>query len=39
VAADPKVTALLDPERLDRTFDYAGQLANVDAIFRRVLGQ
>jgi adenylosuccinate lyase len=39
VARDPAVTALLSPERLDKTFDYTRQLGNVDAIFRRVLGE
>ena len=39
VAADAKITALLSPERLARTFDYTRQLGNVDAIFRRVLGE
>ena len=39
VAQDPAITALLKPERLTRTFDYTRQLGNVDAIFRRVLGE
>ena len=39
VAKDAAVTALLSPEKLDRTFDYTGQLGNVDAIFKRVLGE
>ncbi len=38
VAADPKIAALLSSGKLDKTFDYARQLGNVDAIFRRVLG-
>jgi adenylosuccinate lyase len=38
VGRDAKIAALLSPEKLDRTFDYARQLGNVDAIFRRVLG-
>jgi adenylosuccinate lyase len=38
VAGDPAITKLLSPEKLARTFDYARQLGNVDAIFRRVLG-
>jgi adenylosuccinate lyase len=38
VARDAAITALLSPEKLDRTFDYMRQLGNVDAIFRRVLG-
>ncbi|MGD0829940.1 MAG: adenylosuccinate lyase [Terracidiphilus sp.] len=39
VAADPEITVLLTPEKLARTFDYARQLGNVDAIFKRVLGE
>ena len=39
VAADPEITALLTPEKLARTFDYTRQLGNVDAIFKRVLGE
>jgi adenylosuccinate lyase len=39
VARDPKIAALLKPQQLDKTFDYARQLGNVDAIFKRVLGQ
>jgi adenylosuccinate lyase len=39
VAQDPKITALLSSEKLDRTFDYERQLGNVDAIFKRVLGE
>ena len=39
VARDPAVTALLSSEKLERTFDYTRQLGNVDAIFRRVLGE
>jgi adenylosuccinate lyase len=39
VAKDPAITALLTPEKLARTFDYMRQLGNVDAIFRRVLGE
>ncbi len=38
VAKDRAITGLLSPERLARTFDYTRQLANVDAIFARVLG-
>ncbi len=38
VARDPAVTALLSSEKLEKTFDYTRQLGNVDAIFRRVLG-
>ena len=39
VAKEEKITALLSPEKLARTFDYTRQLGNVDAIFRRVLGE
>jgi adenylosuccinate lyase len=39
VARDEKITALLTPEKLEKTFDYTRQLGNVDAIFRRVLGE
>jgi len=39
VAHDPKITALLSEEKLARTFDYTRQLSNVDAIFKRVLGE
>jgi adenylosuccinate lyase len=39
VARDPAITALLSPEKLEKTFDYMRQLGNVDAIFRRVLGE
>jgi adenylosuccinate lyase len=39
VAKDAKITALLSPEKLSRTFDYTRQLGNVDAIFKRVLGE
>jgi len=38
VAKDEKITALLSPEKLTKTFDYTRQLGNVDAIFARVLG-
>jgi adenylosuccinate lyase len=38
VARDPQITNLLTPEKLANTFDYTRQLGNVDAIFRRVLG-
>ena len=38
-AKDPKITALLSPEKLEKTFDYTRQLGNVDAIFKRVLGE
>src|SRR5215469_9998055 len=36
---DAQIAGLLTPEKLDRTFDYSRQLGNVDAIFRRVLGE
>ncbi|MGD0893641.1 MAG: adenylosuccinate lyase [Terracidiphilus sp.] len=39
VARDAAITALLSEERLSRTFDYTRQLGNVDAIFKRVLGE
>jgi adenylosuccinate lyase len=39
VAKDPAITALLSPEKLEKTFDYTRQLGNVDAIFKRVLGE
>jgi adenylosuccinate lyase len=39
VAKDASITALLTPEKLEKTFDYTRQLGNVDAIFARVLGE
>jgi adenylosuccinate lyase len=39
VARDVAITALLGPEKLERTFDYTRQLGNVNAIFKRVLGE
>jgi len=39
VAKEESITSLLSPEKLDKTFDYTRQLGNVDAIFRRVLGE
>ena len=39
VAKDEKITALLTPEKLAKTFDYTRQLGNVDAIFTRVLSE
>jgi adenylosuccinate lyase len=39
IARDPAITALLSEEKLARTFDYTRQLGNVDAIFKRVLGE
>ena len=38
VARDPAIAKLLTPEKLEKTFDYTRQLGNVDAIFKRVLG-
>ena len=38
VGRDPEIVARLSPEMLDRAFDFRRQLANVDAIFARVLG-
>jgi len=37
VAEDPEINQRLTSDQLDRAFDYTRQLANVDAIFRRVL--
>jgi adenylosuccinate lyase len=34
----PEITSRLSQEKLARAFDYKRQLANVDAIFARVLG-
>jgi adenylosuccinate lyase len=39
VAKEPEITALLSSEKLEKTFDYTRQLGNVDAIFKRVLGE
>ena len=39
VSKDPAITSLLSAEKLARTFDYSRQLGNVDAIFKRVLGE
>jgi adenylosuccinate lyase len=39
VARDAAITTLLSPDKLEKTFDYTRQLGNVDAIFRRVLGE
>ena len=39
VAKVPEITSRLSAEQLERAFDYRRQLANVDAIFHRVLGQ
>jgi adenylosuccinate lyase len=38
ISRDSSIAALLSEEKLARTFDYTGQLRNVDAIFKRVLG-
>jgi adenylosuccinate lyase len=38
IAKEPEITSRLSPEKLARAFDYTRQLANVDAIFARVLG-
>ena len=37
IAKVPEITARLSPDKLARAFDYTRQLANVDAIFNRVL--
>jgi adenylosuccinate lyase len=39
VAREAEISALLSPEKLAETFDYTRQLGNVDAIFKRVLGE
>jgi adenylosuccinate lyase len=39
VALDPVITSSLSEEKLKKTFDYTRQLGNVDAIFKRVLGE
>jgi adenylosuccinate lyase len=39
VARDPAIAKLLSPEKLAAAFDYTRQLGNVDAIFKRVLGE
>jgi adenylosuccinate lyase len=39
VARDAAITRLLSPEKLTKTFDYSRQLGNVDAVFKRVLGE
>ena len=38
IARDPAITSRLSPEKLAAAFDTTRQLANVDAIFARVLG-
>ncbi len=39
VAKDAAITSRLTPDKLAKTFDYTRQLSNVNAIFRRVLGE
>ena len=39
VARDAAITRLLSPKKLTKTFDYSRQLGNVDAVFKRVLGE
>jgi adenylosuccinate lyase len=39
IAKVPEITSRLTPAQLAATFDYTRQLANVDAIFTRVLGE
>ncbi len=39
VSKEPAITSLLSEEKLAGTFDYSRQLGNVDAIFKRVLGE
>ncbi len=39
VADDPEISSRLSPEKLNHAFDMTRQLANVDAIFARVLGE
>jgi adenylosuccinate lyase len=39
IARDATISKLLSPEKLARTFDHTRQLGNVDAIFKRVLGE
>ena len=39
VMADPHITSLLSPERIERAFDVTRRLSNVPAIFERVLGE
>jgi adenylosuccinate lyase len=39
IARDPAINALLSSAKLAETFDYTRQLGNVDAIFKRVLGE
>jgi adenylosuccinate lyase len=39
IAKVPEITSRLSPEKLAHAFDYTRQLANVDAIFARVLSE
>jgi adenylosuccinate lyase len=39
VAKEPAISGMLSSEKLAKTFDYTCQLGNVDAIFKRVLGE
>jgi adenylosuccinate lyase len=39
IAKVPEIASRLSPEKLARAFDYNRQLANVDAIFDRVLSK
>ncbi len=39
IYAEPKITALLSPEKLDSAFDYRRQLTNIDEVFARVLAE
>src|SRR5277367_3261191 len=39
VASEPAITSRLSPEILAKSFDLSRQLKNVDAIFKRVLGE
>jgi len=39
VARDSEIARLLTPKKLAQAFDYKRQLGNVDAIFKRVLGE
>jgi adenylosuccinate lyase len=39
IARDAEIAKLLSPKKLARAFDSARQLGNVDAIFKRVLGE
>ena len=39
IAVEPRITALLSPEQIDRAFDYRRQLTNIDAVFNRVFAE